>query len=360
MYQSLYYCVKVGSSFSEVKQQLVGIKQGCPLSPVLFNIVFDQILTEIIQPAGFPEDNDRRGLQLLQVKHGNTGYADDVAIMTLARNRLIQLMQRAIALMQDHGFLLNEEKTKVLIMMGEDDVYNANGTLTLEEGGKTYNFEQVCSFKYLGCTFNDELLSGVSTMNQRFYDDMAGKGILKGYDPIVKNKHLPLTYKSDVIKSNVYPVLLHNAPLLGIVHKHNVKLFEANIERPLNRLTRDAIWRTSSRVNSAMSQIVQYEGLGITPPAIYVKTAAFRWVCTMLQRKYNSTLKSILFQKAGDPLGPKSHVERTRSMHQPSPLRWNANRNCAKPMGPARSDNTFSPSCTISRRCSASMYLLTT
>ena len=45
MYKTVEYCIKVHGGFTDPIQNLLGLKQGCVLSPLLFNLFIDHIKT---------------------------------------------------------------------------------------------------------------------------------------------------------------------------------------------------------------------------------------------------------------------------------------------------------------------------
>ena len=47
-YKNIFFTIKNNNSFSTIVQQLIGIKQGCTLSPLMFNLYFnDEFIKKI-------------------------------------------------------------------------------------------------------------------------------------------------------------------------------------------------------------------------------------------------------------------------------------------------------------------------
>jgi hypothetical protein len=219
MYNSLSFSVKVGSSYSTVEKQLVGIKQGCPLSPILFNIVFDQILKNIIRPW----ESEVKPLtydSMFNVDHGVTGYADDAALMANERNQLITFIKNMIDLMATYGMEMNIGKTEVMVLDWRNDAEPVT-SVSFTHRDKQYSFRCVDEFRYLGCRFNKNMMTTREILNQEYYDTLPMKGLANSYEQIMKNRSIPLTYKADVIRTNVYPTVLHSSPILGILYHLN-------------------------------------------------------------------------------------------------------------------------------------------
>ena len=141
MYSSVFYCVKLDGAISEKIPSNVGVKQGCVLSPLLFNLYLSDL------PSIFDESCDP--IDLYGSKLGCLMFADDLVILSESSKGL----QKAIDRLQDYclkwGLTINIDKTKVLI-------FNSGG-----HKYKSYNFtlngaviEIVQSYCYLGIIFS--------------------------------------------------------------------------------------------------------------------------------------------------------------------------------------------------------------
>ena len=74
MYSSVNYCVKLDGSLSDSITSNVGVKQGCVLSPLLFNMFLSDL------PDIF--DNSCDPVNLLDVKLSCLMFADDLIILS--------------------------------------------------------------------------------------------------------------------------------------------------------------------------------------------------------------------------------------------------------------------------------------
>ena len=121
---------------------LLGLKQDDNLSPILFDIFFDdveEIFDDSCNPIKLPNG--------LSISHSL--YADDTAILSLSSEGLQNSLNRLYTYCNKWKIEVCTFKTKILI-------FNTSGKL-LKSYGFHYNgkiLEQVREFKYLGATLS--------------------------------------------------------------------------------------------------------------------------------------------------------------------------------------------------------------
>jgi hypothetical protein len=110
-----------------------GVRQGCNLSPCLFNILAEQVMRKALE--GFTG-----GFRIGGKTINNLRYADDIVLLTTSPEELQELVDRIERSANEYSMKINAAKTKV--MTNTDtllDIRVINGRL-----------EQVDSFVYLG------------------------------------------------------------------------------------------------------------------------------------------------------------------------------------------------------------------
>ena len=120
----------------------VGLKQGDNLSPILFNIFFDDV-EEIFDTSCDPV------ILTDELPINHLLYADDVAILSLSSDGLQNSLDKPKVYCDKWHLELNTTKTKSI-------VFSTTGRL-LKGYRFSYNgkiLEQVREFKYLGTTFS--------------------------------------------------------------------------------------------------------------------------------------------------------------------------------------------------------------
>ena len=139
MYQSVKSCVRYKGKCSNFFNTDTGVKQGDPLSPVLFIFFINDIIDNTT------DDND----ELLTINEINIFmlmYADDAVFFTKSAQTLQNMLHKLQAYSNEWGLKINTDKTKIMIF---------------EKGRRSevhfhYNnieLEVVDSFKYLGIMF---------------------------------------------------------------------------------------------------------------------------------------------------------------------------------------------------------------
>lgn len=115
-----------------------GIRQGCPLSPTLFNVSLADLEEEMRKVQ-------EGGVVLGRKKIYSLSYADDVALMSTTPEGLKEMIERLGKYLEKKGLELNTEKSKIMVFR------KGQGRRTrLEFKWKEEVIEEVKEFTYLG------------------------------------------------------------------------------------------------------------------------------------------------------------------------------------------------------------------
>ena len=152
LYNKATSAVLFNSSIGDWFRTTVGVRQGCLLSPTLFNICLERIMTDALE--------DHEGTVSIGGRTiTNLHFADDIDGLA-GEEELANLVERRDKASTTYGMEISAEKTKLV-------TNNTSGINTeLKINGQ--RLETVRSFKYLGSVITDEgskpeILSRIAT-----------------------------------------------------------------------------------------------------------------------------------------------------------------------------------------------------
>jgi len=113
LYRKQLAKVKVAGKLSEWFPAKKGVRQGCVLSPYLFNILAEMVMRETL-------DGFQCGLQIWGriIRLTNLRYADDIILLATSKAELQELVDRLDRVSRKYSLLINVDKTKVMASDG--------------------------------------------------------------------------------------------------------------------------------------------------------------------------------------------------------------------------------------------------
>ena len=199
-------CVRVGNQESDSFQVRIGLRQGCVMSPWLFNLFMDGVVREVNIKVG------ESGLGLME---GNGGpewkinqvlFADDTALVADTEEALQQLVTEFGRVCERRKLKVNVGKSKVMRCTTGD----YRGGLHINLGEE--ELEEVESFRYLGSrvTRNGEIGEEIKVRVGE-----AGKA-MGGLRKLWKNREIGMGVKRGLYESVVVPTVLYAAETWGM------------------------------------------------------------------------------------------------------------------------------------------------
>ena len=171
-----------------------GVRQGCILSPHLFNIYTEQIMREA--------DIDDMGLKIGGRNITNLRYADDTALIADNVTSMRRILYRVDAMGKEAGLKLNAKKTKVIHVTGKDSSNNKeNNKIEINKEA----LETVEDFKYLGSIKTKD---GKCMKDVKARTGMAKNKMLQ-LNTIWKDHSIPITLKIKLLQCLIWPVLMY-------------------------------------------------------------------------------------------------------------------------------------------------------
>jgi sorting nexin-29 len=130
--------VKVNNSYSEWFETKTGVRQGEPLSALLFSVVLNSVMDNL-------EDRGNITTRLKQI----FAYADDILVIGRTKQSLMETFCKLKIEAQKVGLIVNNNKTKYLFCTRK---ITQPTYIDTREG----QFDQVNSFKYMGSMVNTD------------------------------------------------------------------------------------------------------------------------------------------------------------------------------------------------------------
>uniref|UniRef100_A0A2A4J795 Reverse transcriptase domain-containing protein n=1 Tax=Heliothis virescens TaxID=7102 RepID=A0A2A4J795_HELVI len=141
LYENQVATVRIDDEETEEIEICRGVRQGCIMSPLLFNIYSETVMSEAL------EDLDA-GIRVNGTVINNLRYADDTVFVASSESELQVLIDTVNDISERAGLSINTSKTKFMIVSRKPDL-NPNVLVS----GKP--LERVRQYKYLGAWVNE-------------------------------------------------------------------------------------------------------------------------------------------------------------------------------------------------------------
>jgi len=247
----------------------VGVRQGCLLSPVLFNIFLERIVQEALQ-------EHETSITLGGQRICNLRFADDIDLMAGSNQELQELTDRLASSAANYGIEISTEKSKVMA--------NGPGNTVPDIRMNGSQLEAVDKFKYLGAylpqdgtsTYEIRVRIGAATsamtrltriwnssisfpIKYRLYESLVVSVLLYGceawtmtaqiekkvaaFETKQFRKLLGISYRerrtNDFVRQKIRDLVGRREPLLATVKRRKLAFFGHSIRR--NSLTKTII-----------------------------------------------------------------------------------------------------------------------
>ena len=282
----------VCSDWFEVEQ---GLRQGCVLSPLLFNIFFAAVLNVVLQSSS---EEPAILAELVHLKEPSTSmgpesamdyvrravlgmlYADDACIVSRSPQRLAKMMEVIVEVCRAFALTVSAKKTEIMCM---PPPRTPRTMVRIEAAGQIY--KQVQSFTYLGGAVTETPDMSVEiarrtracwTPIRRYSRELYGQ------------PKVALSLKTRMVKSEAIEALLYGCSIWTLRQEHYAKLRTVHLLRIIGAQRKRPDHRMTS-YNRAL-EITGCESIETT-----LRTIRLLWAGTLLRMSGGRLPKRIMF-----------------------------------------------------------------
>ena len=259
--------VRTGHGTTDWFQIRKGVRQGCILSPCLFNLYAEHIMWN----AGL--DEAQAGIKIARRNIHNLRYADDTTLMAESEE-LKSLLMKVKEESEKFGLKLNIQKTKIM----------PSGPITpWEIDGETV--ETVSDFIFLG----SKITADGDCSHEIKRHLLLGRKVITNLDSILESRDITLLTKVCLVKAMVLPVVMYGCESWTIkkAERWRIDAFELWCWKRLLRVP----W-TARRSNQSILKEINPE-YSLEGPMLKLKLQSFGH----LMQRTNSFEKTLMLGK---------------------------------------------------------------
>ena len=299
LYDGQLACVRTAQGDSDWFNLGQGVRQGCILSPTLFNLYAEHIMRHVLD--GWTGGISVGGWQL-----HNLRYADDTTLLATSLDELGILLKKVKNESESLGLRLNVAKTKFMVI-GDD----GNNTPLLVDG---QNVDQIQQFNFLGSLITQE--GGCQTEIRRRL--AMARSAMTQLSKIWTDRGITISTKVRLVKALIFPISTYGCEswTLTTASCNKINAFEMWCWRRMLRIT----W-VMKRTNVSVLQEV-----GVKTRLLgHINSQTLSYFGHIARRQGNCLEKVIMQGKiegARGPGRPKSRwFDRIKSLvGQPTPI----------------------------------------
>lgn len=199
---------KVENQLTEEIEIRRGVRQGCILSPLLFNLYSEAILKETLEEESV-------GLVINGEVVNNMRYADDTVLLTSNLRDIQHLLEKLNDRCNEYGLKRNFNKTKLMVVTKSlQNQVNINLTVA------NTRIENVQTYKYLGTWIEQ---SGDQTREIRTRIEIARSTFIK-MKKLFTNRDISMGLRMRMLRCYVFSTLLYGVESWTLKKNHMDKL----------------------------------------------------------------------------------------------------------------------------------------
>lgn len=271
VYKNTRNYIRTGNLHSEEFTTAEGLRQGGVLSPILFNIVMDDILKEVKTKVrrlkvGY------RNMEIVTI--GECVFADDVAIFANNEKDIQHNLEVWQDALKKRNLKINIDKTRVM------KIGNSNITSPVELNGN--KVEQADIYKYLGAKIQGNGKNSAE-INERLENTMKLYHAMN--TGFIRKKEISVKTKMSVFNTVFRPILTYGSEswILSRQQKSKIQAVEMKYLRAVKGVTR------RDRIRNEVIR----EELSIEPTLKFIERQQLKWFGHMVRMGQERQVKTI-------------------------------------------------------------------
>jgi len=263
-YKNFRCSVGHNDTFFEVK---TGVRQGCVMSALLFNVVIDWVMTKTT------EDSPRGIRWGLFSTLDDLDFADDLALLSHTHQHIQEKTDRLCLFGQQVGLKISAKKTETMTL-------NVNGPAAVKVNGT--DLKQVDKFTYLGSIIRPEGGTKEDISNRL----SKARSVFRDMSNVWRSSQYNTSTKLKLYQSCVISVLLYGSECwrMTATELNRLRSFHTTCLRRILRI----FWPEKIS-NEDLLRRCKQEDMGTI-----ISRRRWRWIGHVLRRKPDSTVRTAL------------------------------------------------------------------
>ena len=282
MYLSSTLCVKTAGGLTPSFPSNIGVRQGCSLSPLLFNIFISDLTSSL-------DSGNCKPVELSSKKLSHLLYADDLVIISESPSGLQSSLDALHKYCRKWKLSINTDKTKVVIFSNFRK--SSNQSVPLFKIGEN-SIEVVEQYKYLGVIFSS---NGSLNLGKALLEKKARRALF-GLHSYLSDHSLPPICSLNLYQKIIQPIASYGSEVwapyyfsLNGVLKKKCSIFDKFIDSPGAKCLLKFCKRLLGVHEKSVNLAVLGE-LGQIPPIVNTLTRCINFWLHILQSSTDSIL----------------------------------------------------------------------
>ena len=281
IYKKTNCAVKVGDRITSFFPFTKGVRQGCPMSPILFNLYINDIF-------GIANNGNEIGLSLEEgTKINALMYADDLILLSETKEGLQTKLDKLKDYCDKWQLDVNIKKTKVMIFNRGNKLIKSNINY------KNVQLQNVKYFKYLGFTISAKNCNFGPTIEDL---SVKAKRTIFALNNQFKISKLPKKLAMKLFNSLITPILLYGSEVWGPYMDYDYLSWESsNVERVQTQFLKRILG-----CNIQTSNLMVRGETGVRPLLLNIIKKVINYTNSVKQRPHSTVFSAFNFELNND------------------------------------------------------------